>query len=384
MNTRPSVLIFVDWYKPGFRGGGPIRSMVNLVEHLGDRFDLWIVTGDTDYSATAPYPGIQPDTWTRLPSGEHVWYASSKGRSRAAWKRLLRERQWNTVYINGMFSYWYSVLPLWLLSGTKQRRIVAPRGMLLSGPMAQGALKKHLFLSFARNMGFYSGVEIHSTAPDETSAVRTLLDRRSTVHEAGNLPRRPAITSPPHRPKQVGEAALVTVVRIATEKNVHLVIEAMAAVRGKLTLDLFGPVFHGEYWEQCKRAIAQLPPQVTVNYHGARPAEEVPGIMAGAYHALCMANEGDNFGHTMLEALAAGLPLLISNTSPWRDLQARHAGWDLPLGQGAAPFTAAMQQLVDMDQAAMDQLTAGAFAIGHAYLNDTAPVEATARMLAGN
>ena len=42
---------------------------MNLVDHLGDRVDLWFVTGDTDYTATEPYPGIVPDQWTTLPTG---------------------------------------------------------------------------------------------------------------------------------------------------------------------------------------------------------------------------------------------------------------------------------------------------------------------------
>lgn len=379
--SKPAILLFVDWYRPGFKGGGPVRSMANLVDHLGHRADLHIVTADTDYTGTEPYPGIVPDRWTDLPTGEKVWYASKVGRTKAAWKRLLAERAWQVVYINGMFSTWYSIMPLWLLNGSRQRRIVAPRGMLLPGPMAQGALKKHLYLSVARNLGLFSGVEFHATSADEVKSVRQLLQRGAKVHEVGNLARKSVRTSPPTRTKRVGEAALIDVVRIATEKNVHLIIEAMQGVRGTITLDLFGPVYHAAYWEQCQAAIGRLPSNATVRYHGPVPSEQVPPLFEGPYHALCMPNEGDNFGHTMLEALSAGLPLLISERTPWRDLQQRKAGWDLPLEQDAAPFTAAMQELVDMDQRTYDELVAGAFAIGNGYLNDPAPVEGTARML---
>lgn len=379
--SRPAILIFVDWYRPGFKGGGPVRSMVNMVDRLGDRADFHIVTADTDYASDTPYPGITPDRWTELPTGEKVWYASRAGRNRAAWKRLLRERDWSVVYINGMFSFWYSIMPLWLLSGTKQRRIVAPRGMLLPGPMSQGALKKQVYLSLARSLTLFNGVEFHATSADEVHSVRQLLDRGARVHEVGNLARRPTLQAPPMRPKRAGSAALINVVRIATEKNIHLIIEAMAGVHGEISLDLYGPVYHTAYWEQCQRAIARLPSGATVRYHGAVPSEQVPGLFAGPCHALCMPNEGDNFGHTMLEALSAGLPLLISERTPWRQLRQRHAGWDLPLEHGATPFTAAMQELVDMDQHAYDTIVAGAFAIGDAYLNDPAPVEGTARML---
>ena len=94
-----------------------------------------------------------------------------------------------------------------------------------------------------------------------------------------------------------------------------------------------------------------------------------------------MPNEGDNFGHTMVEAMCAGLPLLISDQSPWRDLQARSAGWDIPL-EGPARFTAAVQELVAMDQAAFDRISAGAYAIGMAQVNDPGTVDRTFNMLA--
>lgn len=378
---RPAILLFVDWYRPGFKGGGPVRSMVNMVEHLGDRADFHIVTGDTDYASDEPYPGITPDRWTALPTGEHVWYASRAGRSCAAWKRLLGERDWSVVYINGMFSWWYSVMPLLLLMGSTRRRIVAPRGMLLPGPLSQGALKKHLFLALGRGLGLYRGVEFHATSGEEVVSIRGTVARDATVHEAGNLARRVLAGEPPHRNKMVGEARLIDVVRIATEKNVHLIIEAMAGVHGRISLDLYGPVYHNAYWKQCQETIARLPDNAVVRYHGPVPSEQVPTLFAGDHHALCMPNEGDNFGHTMLEALSAGLPLLISDRTPWRDLRAQGAGWDLPLEQGAEPFTQAMQELVDMDQAAFDALCHGALAVGRRYLHDPAPVERTAAML---
>jgi hypothetical protein len=47
--SKPQVLAFIDWYKPFYKAGGPVRSMVNLVDHLHDRVDFHIVTGDRDY-----------------------------------------------------------------------------------------------------------------------------------------------------------------------------------------------------------------------------------------------------------------------------------------------------------------------------------------------
>ncbi len=37
-DVRPHVGLFIDWYLPGFRAGGPIQSMANLVAHLSSDF----------------------------------------------------------------------------------------------------------------------------------------------------------------------------------------------------------------------------------------------------------------------------------------------------------------------------------------------------------
>ena len=134
--SRPQVLVFISWYAPGFKAGGPVRSMVNMVDHLRDRVDFHIVTSDTDYTATVPYPDITPDQWTTLSGGERVWYASRAKAGASAWRKLLAERAWDAVYINGLYDRTYSVLPLWLLRGSTQRRLVAVRGMLAAGSIA--------------------------------------------------------------------------------------------------------------------------------------------------------------------------------------------------------------------------------------------------------
>jgi glycosyltransferase involved in cell wall biosynthesis len=374
------VLVFVDWYKPGYRGGGPVRSMINMVDHLSGLVRFHIVTADTDYATAEPYAGITPDRWTALPSGERVWYASATARDRGTWRRLLNERKWDAVYINGMFSLWYSIMPLWLLRGSKQRRIAVARGMLLPGPMAQGAWKKRLFLGLGRLLGLYTGVEFQATSAEEVVCIRERIGGEVPIHEVTNLPRKIASAQRPFRVKRPGEARLVNVVRIATEKNIHLIIESLRSVTGEVVFNLYGPVYHEAYWEQCKAAISTLPANVRFIHHGPVASEEVPAVLAGDHHALFMPNQGDNFGHTMVEAMCAGLPLLISDQSPWRDLQARHAGWDIPLGS-TTPFTKAVQELVNMDQSTFDRLSAGAYAIGMAQVNDPATVQRTLNML---
>ncbi len=63
--SKPKVLAFIDWYKPYYKAGGPVRSMVNMVDHLGGRVQFNIVTGDRDYIAVNNEAGVLADQWTK-------------------------------------------------------------------------------------------------------------------------------------------------------------------------------------------------------------------------------------------------------------------------------------------------------------------------------
>ena len=54
---KPTILILVEWFSPGYRAGGPIRSVVNLVEGLKDHFDFKVITTNRDLGSE-PYEGI--------------------------------------------------------------------------------------------------------------------------------------------------------------------------------------------------------------------------------------------------------------------------------------------------------------------------------------
>lgn len=370
---KPCVLVFIGWYSPGFKAGGPVRSLVNMVDHLRDRIDFHIVTSDTDYTETKPYEGVTPDTWTTLPGGERVWYASQNAANADVWKRLLKERDWDAVYINGIYAWAFSILPLWSLRGSKQRRIVAVRGMLASGMMKHGTVKKRVFLAVMRTLGCYNGVRFQATNAEEVEDVKRWISPGADVVEVPNLGRKLGASEPPRREKKPGELRLVSVARIAVEKNTLFAIERLNRLAGDITFDLYGPIYDQAYWQRCEQAIAALPSNVKVNYMGVIDPENVPALFS-RYHALFMPSQGENFGHTMAEALSSGLPLLISDRTPWKGLEEKNAGWDLPLDAEAA-FASALERLVRAEQAEYDRWSNGAFAMGKRYLSDPTTVE---------
>lgn len=76
--------------------------------------------------------------------------------------------------------------------------------------------------------------------------------------------------------------------------------------------------------------MAALPPNVQVSYRGPLRPHEVEPTLA-RYDAFLFPTLGENYGHVIREALSAGLPVLVSDRTPWRGLEAKGAGADLPL-----------------------------------------------------
>ena len=84
---------------------------------------------------------------------------------------------------------------------------------------------------------------------------------------------------------------------------------------------------------------------------------------------------GENFGHSILEALAASLPVLISDQTPWRDLEMRKAGFDLPLGD-RDQFTVAIDKLAVMNGKEFETWRISARSEAQNWLQNSDAVEA--------
>lgn len=118
--------------------------------------------------------------------------------------------------------------------------------------------------------------------------------------------------------------------RITPKKNLDFALKVLAKISVSVVFNIFGPVRDENYWTLCESLLRKMPPNVSIHYKGMVTPDEVPDLMAG--HDL-FSYFGENYGHVIPESLSAGTPVLIANTTPWRDLECAGVGWDLPLNQ---------------------------------------------------
>jgi glycosyltransferase involved in cell wall biosynthesis len=351
---RPRILTFLDHYRPGFRGGGPIPAVENLVDALRSDFDFRLVTRDRDLGDSAGYPGIRPDCWSEH-AGIPVYYVSPSRLEQHTIRRLIGEIEPDAAYLNGFFSR-FSLRALWLRRAGRIPAlpfVVAPRGALMPASLAHKPLRKRVFLAALPRTGMLSGLTWHASSLNEAESVRALLRRLGegdeNVHVARELSPA-AATDVASTPKQPGLLSVVFLSRIVGIKNLDGVLRCLRGVTARVDLAVYGPVEDAQYWEHCLALAAELPPQVRMEYRGELSPAAVRPTLAGA-DLLFLPSHDENHGHVIAEALSVGCPVLISDRTPWRELAAAGAGWDVPIDD-VAGYRAAIEAAAALDEAA--------------------------------
>ena len=321
---RPIVLCFVDYYLPGFRAGGPTRTIANLVDMLGDEFDIRIVTRDRDFGDTKPYQGMKIDGWNQVGKAK-VFYASAATLSLKGLRKVINETEHDAVYLNSFLSPKMTGLPL-LLRRLKQVPnkpwILAPRGEFAPAALAAKALKKRIYLVASRAAGLYDGLTWQASAPHEEQDIRSVLGSLAKrVFIAPDLPRAPSEIMQDRLPiasrRSERPLRLVFLSRLAPVKNLDFLLDVLSTVRREVELTIHGLQENAKYWQQCEAKLAALPANVRATYEGAVMPEDVPQAFS-KHDLFVFPSRGENFGHVVLESLSAGTPVLVSDRTPWQ------------------------------------------------------------------
>ncbi|MBP6688404.1 MAG: glycosyltransferase family 4 protein [Hyphomonadaceae bacterium] len=338
-----NVLVYTAFYKPGYKGGGPIKTVSNLIEATGDEVNYHVVTGDRDLGDDRPYVGIELDKWCRRGKAS-VFYGSKTllGRLRAL--LCCVSNRYDVVYLNSFFDSFFSIFPLILAKIVGKRMILGPRGEFSAGALALKSKKKQVFIRLYKILRLHRHVVFQASSEYEGADIKRVLgaDVEVFVAEDIGLLERPISIGN----KDSDRLRLVFVSRISAMKNLLFALEILRGVRGDFVFDIFGPIEDHAYWECCKEVIAKLPPNVKVRYCGELRPDEVLDMLAG-YDLFFFPTKGENYGHVITEAFCAGLPVLISDATPWRGLESEGVGWDLSL-EDSSQFVAVLEAAARM------------------------------------
>jgi glycosyltransferase involved in cell wall biosynthesis len=375
--SKPRILVLLGCYLPGFRSGGPVRTISCMVEALAPFFDFRIVTLNHDSGSTEIYDSVQTHAWNQVGSAQ-VYYIPNW--SVALVQRIAKEVEPHLIYLNGFFatSSIYGLLARNLGKLPDVPFILATRGDLAGGALGLKTPKKRAYMAFARLFNLYKDLRWHASSEREKSEMLSQLQSfglsSDQVLVAPDLGSGYASVATPRPQKLSGIARFVTLSRITRMKNLPFTLDRLAELHGDVSLDIFGPVEDRELWSECERKLAALPKNVTVNYKGAVEPDRVLGEMSQR-HFFILPTLGENYGHVIIEAAASGCPVIISDRTQWSGLEQKNVGWDISLDDPSR-WRSLLQSCVDMSEEQYESMAESASRFGRAVMESRENLEA--------
>lgn len=328
--SKKKLTILIDWYLPGTKAGGPVRSIFSLVQLLKSEMDISIITTNIDLGSNTPYDTVKPDTWLEQ-DGVRLYYFSKENLNKQNLTQLLLETKCEVIYLNSFWSYWFSIFIIQLKNNKTLNCpiILAPRGMLGKGALSIKPLKKKFYLLLSKFKGFYDHILFHATNQQELNDIRDQFKNANVKVIANLSSATPVIVN---RSKQENELDLFFLSRISKVKNLHYALEVLSKVSSSYTISysIYGNIEDEAYWQHCLSIIKKLPPHIKVVYKGEIAFDQIQATIC-KHHYLFLPTLNENFGHSIVESLMSGCPAIISDQTPWNDLFEADAGYSIPI-----------------------------------------------------
>jgi len=313
---------------------------------------------------------IKADDWISWENNTKIFYRSKQISNRKYFIDRYEEVAPDFIYINGLFSYHYNIIPLLAAKNYTKKNpnvkiILSPRGMLHPGALSQKTLKKRIYLAFLKRSQLHKSILWHATDEQEATFIKNQFgDVKISI--AGNFPKLSALLPSP--PKQPDSLIMGTLALISPMKNHLEILKSLKNISSVITWHIYGPVKDQQYWNECLQMINSLPKNIQVIYHGAVEPARVYELFK-QIHLYIQPSKSENFGHAILEALSAGKPVITTNTTPFTKLSEKKAGQTIDINQLELQLTNAIDYFAKMNAEEFSVFQNGAVDFANNFVN---------------
>src|SRR5690625_7064545 len=119
---KTSILTLSGFYLPGYKGGGPIKTIKNLIDQTSSEFSFKVLTSNSDLGESAPYEGVKSGAWNSVGPAQ-VFYADKGLKGLIQIAKIIIQERYDIIYLNSFFSFRFSIFPL-LLAKILRKKIV--------------------------------------------------------------------------------------------------------------------------------------------------------------------------------------------------------------------------------------------------------------------
>lgn len=349
------IVVTADYFFPGSKAGGPIKSVMYICEELAKTNDVVIFTRSHDYMCKENYSSILIDNMNKSQFGK-IYYVHNKLKFIKNFFQTIQDADY--IYFNSLYSFQYTLLPLIINFCTfKKRVILSPRGELLEGAMKIKYLRKMGYLYFFQSL-FKRNVEFLASSHDESCSIKTYLNKSSFILSNPIKLRQPIKINTKKIPNYLD---LIMICRISEIKNIELVIDALSGLSldVKIRLQIYGVVHSSTYFKKLQlRVSAICNRNISIEFMGHADSDTLKSKILSS-HCLINSSYSENFGHSIIESLSFGRPVICSDQTPWKLINDNGAGYCIPLN--IQQYRESILKLCAMDQTEWEEACKNAY-----------------------
>lgn len=319
------------------RHGGPsksVRALANAQAARGEQVELLatleagqpLADGGSGGATVRNFPRVTPRWLSRSPE----------------LRQHLRARSFDLVHNHALW-----LLPLRYAHEAANRHgaplVISPRGMLSGWALRHRRFRKRL-AEFLVHPGALAGASgWHATSPGEADDIRALGFMQPVCVSPNGVPvpadgELAAARAAWHElvPATKSRPVALFYSRFHRKKRVRELIELWLSVPRGDWLLLVAGVAEDYTAAGLAAEFAAAQDRVVIADGAGRPA---PYAVASLF---LLPSHSENFGLVIAEALVAGVPALVTNTTPWSGLAANGAGWCVAWEDYATTLTIAL------------------------------------------
>ena len=315
-------------FYPATYWGGPIASVYGLCKALASRPDTQVTVLTTDAAGPRLHQRIAPEArLAASATGFETHYCRRIAANAISAELLVRlgglVAAADVVHLTGVYSA--TTFPTLAACKAHGKPLVwSPRGSWQSWPGKTRATLKRAWDALAFTLVTARRTAIHVTSEAEAAAV----DRRDAVSAVACIPN--AVDIPPALGARDwvpdGTIRLLFVGRVHPIKGLDVLMRALALCdTSRFTLRIAGTGDPG-YMQELQRLSAELGVDSRVTWMGHLD-DAAKRVAYAEADVVAVPSHSENFGMTVAEALAHGVPVVAGTGTPWSQLVEQGCGW---------------------------------------------------------
>jgi len=306
------------------KASGPSLSVPRLCESLVSQgVDVRLhVLSSSNESDSVNVPLFQHKRWTwcpRLAASPQLYRALCASAQRA--ELIHNHSLWEMT----------NVYPGRAIRGTQCRLINSPRGTLLDGALQRSPLRKRIMWSCGQANAVKASACLHATSEEEAFSLKKLGFRIpiAMIPNGIDIPDTSNASSEKTRERRT----LLFLGRIHPIKRIDILLRAWSQIETifpEWDLIVAGPDNNGYLPKMCQ--LARHLQLRRVSFPGPVFGEDKLRMLKEA-SLFVLPSKSENFAMSVAEALAVGVPAIVTKGAPWEKLDSEGCGWWIEHGE---------------------------------------------------